>query len=159
MVDTNESTPEKELLALIQSGNPVKEIEIAALFEKLKPLDAESLTGSWRPGPYVETGHPGVQQLKEAKFDGKDFYSEDNVQPVMCLNDKGERVFNEQYGYASLRKVEYRGVLSTAMIYDTHPIIDHFRYLTDDYVFGAMDTKMFPKEAGMLYFCLKKAKL
>ncbi|KAI8140758.1 hypothetical protein BJV82DRAFT_580796 [Fennellomyces sp. T-0311] len=159
MVNNNTpSTPEEQFLALTKDGNPVKEEEIAAIFEKLKPVDVETMIGSWRPGPYIETGHPGIQQLKDTGFNGKDFYSEDHVEPVMILNEDGKRVRFEQYGYAVLRRVEFRGVLSTAMIYDTQPIIDHFRHVSEDIVVGAMDTKMFPKEAGMFYFALKRHK-
>jgi len=42
---------------------------------------------------------------------------------------------------ARLRRVEYRGVVSTAMIYDDLPIIDTFRKLDDDVLLGAMDLR------------------
>lgn len=40
---------------------------------------------------------------------------------------------------ARLRDIEYRGVTSAAMIYDRQPIIDHFRALHADILFGVMD--------------------
>lgn len=40
------------------------------------------------------------------------------------------------------------------MVYDVHPIIDHFRYLNDDLIAGAMDAKSIPGE--IFYFYLYK---
>lgn len=52
-----------------------------------------------------------------------------------------------------LREVRFRDLVSTAMIYDKHPIIDHFRYVNDKLIAGAMDTSAFG-EAGTYYFYL-----
>lgn len=51
----------------------------------------------------------------------------------------------------------FRGVVSTTMIYDIKPIFDHFRYVNEDLVMGAMDCpKLFPKELGTFYFYVTK---
>ena len=42
---------------------------------------------------------------------------------------------------ARLRGVTYRGVLSTALVYDDLPVIDVFRALDDDAVIGVMDAR------------------
>ena len=42
------------------------------------------------------------------------------------------------------------------MIYDQFPIIDHFRYVDNDTVAGAMDTKQYGTEVH--YFFLKRIK-
>ncbi|MEU7764631.1 DUF4334 domain-containing protein [Nocardia sp. NPDC049190] len=42
---------------------------------------------------------------------------------------------------ARLRHVEYRGVTSTAMVYDHLPIIDHFRRADEHTVLGVMDMR------------------
>ncbi|MET8799920.1 DUF4334 domain-containing protein [Nocardia sp. NPDC004568] len=42
---------------------------------------------------------------------------------------------------ARLRDIEYRGVVSAAMVYDHLPIIDHFRRLDDDRLLGVMDMR------------------
>lgn len=49
----------------------------------------------------------------------------------------------------------FRGVASAAMIYDTKPIFDHFRYVNEDMVLGAMDC---PKVMGpqTYYFYLTR---
>ena len=54
-----------------------------------------------------------------------------------------------------LREVKFRGVVSAAMVYDLHPIIDHFRLVTPTMVAGAMDTKV-GGELGTYYFYLTK---
>ncbi|WP_280472448.1 DUF4334 domain-containing protein [Nocardia cyriacigeorgica] len=42
---------------------------------------------------------------------------------------------------ARLRDIEYRGVVSAAMVYDHLPIIDHFRRLDEDALLGVMDMR------------------
>ncbi|MGW0251454.1 DUF4334 domain-containing protein [Nocardia goodfellowii] len=42
---------------------------------------------------------------------------------------------------ARLRGIEYRGVLSAAMVYDHLPIIDHFRRVDPDTLLGVMDLR------------------
>jgi hypothetical protein len=48
---------------------------------------------------------------------------------------------------ARLRNLEYRGVVSAAMIYDAHPIIDVFRRLDEHTLLGAMDRRDDPRPA------------
>ena len=42
---------------------------------------------------------------------------------------------------ARLRDIEYRGVVSAAMVYDHQPIIDHFRRVDDTTLLGVMDMR------------------
>lgn len=42
---------------------------------------------------------------------------------------------------ARLRDIEYRGVVSAAMVYDHLPIIDHFRRLDENSLLGVMDMR------------------
>jgi hypothetical protein len=51
---------------------------------------------------------------------------------------------------ARLRMVEYRGVVSAAMLYDELPIIDCFRRISDDQVLGLMDEKGTPEPYAFL---------
>ena len=44
-------------------------------------------------------------------------------------------------GNARIREVRYRNKVSTAMIYNYLPIIDHFRRVDDNTLMGAMDLK------------------
>ena len=54
---------------------------------------------------------------------------------------------------ASLRLMVHRGVLTATMIYDRHPIFDHFCKITGDLVLGVMDRK---GDASPLYFYLRR---
>ena len=44
----------------------------------------------------------------------------------------------------------YRGVVTATMVYDRHPIFDHFRRIADDRVLGVMDRK--GDEAPLFFF-------
>ncbi|WP_280399684.1 DUF4334 domain-containing protein [Nocardia carnea] len=46
---------------------------------------------------------------------------------------------------ARLRDIEYRGVVSAAMVYDHLPIIDHFRRVDDQTLLGVMDMRGLPE--------------
>ena len=45
---------------------------------------------------------------------------------------------------ARLRQVTHRGVVTAAMVYDSLPIIDVFRKVSDDVRLGAMDMRGLP---------------
>ncbi|KAI9261595.1 hypothetical protein BDA99DRAFT_560452 [Phascolomyces articulosus] len=156
------NTIEEQVITLIHSNKPVKETDIEALYDQLKPVDIQLFLdqgGSWKPGPFIETGHPGNDNMKALKWNGKDFESIDHVKPFMYITEEGQRINNDEIGFAVLRRMEYRGVVSTAMIYDKQPIIDYFRYVNDDLLLGAMDTKVMPKDdMGTLYFTIQRFK-
>ncbi|KAL8833144.1 MAG: hypothetical protein Q9170_004476 [Blastenia crenularia] len=135
-------------MSQIKKGGPVSEAEVEKLYNALKPLPSpEFLFGSWGGGGF-DTGHEGYAGLARTRWDGKDFRSVDDVDPIMVLDDKDSRVWSEEWGHASLREMVFRGVTSTAMIYDNKPIFDHFRFVKDDLVMGAMDC---PKFMGRKY--------
>lgn len=52
----------------------------------------------------------------------------------------------------------YRGVASAAMIYDDKPIFDHFRYVNEDTVLGAMDCPKIMGKESTYYFFLTRRK-
>jgi hypothetical protein len=53
----------------------------------------------------------------------------------------------------------FRGVVSTAMIYDNKPIFDHFRYVNENTVAGVMDApKVMGTQNGFYYFFLTRRK-
>ncbi|KAJ5885410.1 hypothetical protein N7495_009920, partial [Penicillium taxi] len=145
-------TPEQEFAELIKRDNVGSE-ELFAAYDKLAPIPIDKVVGSWKGGS-VNTGHPTQEILKSMSWAGKDFHSSENVDPIMIYNAEGERVWESKWGHARLRQVEFRGKVSTAMIYDDHPIIDYFRYVNDDLIAGAMDAKTFP--GGTYFFYLHK---
>ncbi|KAL8801695.1 MAG: hypothetical protein Q9182_004289 [Xanthomendoza sp. 2 TL-2023] len=152
-------TPEEQALSYIKSASELSETDAGRLFDSLQPLTSrEFLVGSWDGGGF-QTGHPGLKALKETKWAGKDFRGVDDVDPIMTFDDKGGRFWNEEWGHASLREMVYRGKSSVAMIYDTKPIFDHFRKVSEDIVMGAMDAPKLPVMGETtFYFYLKKRK-
>lgn len=63
--------------------------------------------------------------------------------------------FKTKESKARLRQVKYRGKVSAAMVYDGVPIIDNFRKLDEDTVFGVMDIKGDLNQMGY-FFILKR---
>ncbi|KAL9008838.1 MAG: hypothetical protein Q9173_006079 [Seirophora scorigena] len=152
------NTAEQQVVTLIKKGGPVAEAEVEKVFNALQPLPSrEFLFGSWGGGGF-DTGHEGYAGLVKARWAGKDFRGVDDVDPIMVFDERDRRVWNEDWGRASLREMVFRGVTSTAMIYDIKPIFDHFRWVNEDLVMGAMDyPKMYGTEST-LYFYLTRRK-
>ena len=110
----------------VSAGSPAPVDEVLDLFDRLPTVSEVELVGEWN-GAVVPTGHPGEQQLGALRWVGKTFRSRDDVDPIVCHNDTGAREANPVLGAASIRMVEYRGVVTATMVYDRHPIFDHFR--------------------------------
>lgn len=49
----------------------------------------------------------------------------------------------------------FEGTISTTMIYDDRPVLDHFRFVNDDLMAGVMERKALGN-AGAFYFYLKR---
>ena len=128
--------------------------EALAFFDALEPVAVEAMLGSWEGG-IVATGHPGEAQLDQLAWAGKDSRAADDVDPIVSRGPDGERVANDILGAASLRAVEYRGVVTATMVYDRHPIFDHFRRVSDDVVIGVMDRK--GEEHPLVFFLRRRA--
>lgn len=126
--------------------------DLDALFDTLPPVAEDFLLGDWVGGVF-DTGHPGEQQLPAMRWAGKCFRSRNDVDPIVSLGAEGQRAANPVMGTASLRCVEYRGVVTATMVYDRHPIFDHFRAVDANTVLGVMDRK---GEAMPLYFYLRR---
>jgi len=141
-------------ISLTKRDGKIGESEVEKVFGDLEPVPPEAMLGEWLGGS-LDTGHPGNEKNKELRWAGKAFRSVDDVDPMVVYNDEGKRVWMESIGSARLREVKYRGTVSTAMIYNSHPIIDNFRRVTDDLVAGAMDTPLM-KEGGVMYFYLTR---
>lgn len=127
--------------------------ELHQLFDSLPVVDCEFMLGDWRGGCF-NTGHRGEKMLAKLGWGGKRFTALNDVNPIMSVDDNDSLQVNDVMGTASLRKVEYRGQVTATMVYDQHPIFDHFRKIDDNQVLGVMDSKgdEFP-----LYFYLRRA--
>ncbi|CAI7591719.1 unnamed protein product [Penicillium viridicatum] len=147
------SAPKDQFAALVAKGGKLNEADIEAVYNKLPALPIDFLREEWKGGSF-DTGHPGHTQLLSMNWLGKTFHSTESVDPIVVSKD-GKRVCDENWGHAVLREIRFRELVSTAMIYDKHPIIDHFRYVNDNLIAGAMDTSSFG-DAGTYYFYLYK---
>ncbi|KAJ5638204.1 hypothetical protein N7490_008083 [Penicillium lividum] len=131
-------------IAFTQKKGKITEDEAATIFNDLPPVHPDS-----------DTGHPGVEAKKETRWAGKSFVSVDDVKPMMVFDESGNRVWREDIGGARVREIKYNGIVSSAMIYNKQPIIDHFRKVNDTMVAGVMDTPLMPG-AGNYYFYLTR---
>ena len=123
------------------------------LFAGLEAVEIKEMTGHWRGG-FFSTGNRMEILLKGFpffKWYGKNFLSQNNVQ-ALIFSFFGIK-FNIPFGTAVLRKTEFRNKISTAMIYNYLPIIDNFRKVDEDTVFGIMEIK---GKIGV-YFYLERA--
>lgn len=114
--------------------------DLEALFDALPAVVEDFMIGEWDGGVFV-TGHPGEQQLGSMRWIGKTFRTRNDVDPIVSRGPDGGRIANPVMGAASLRRVEYRGVVTATMVYDKHPVFDHFRQVDEDTVLGVMDRK------------------
>ena len=84
---------------LTQINGPVSESDLAAVFDQLPPATAASMLGKWKGGSF-NTGHPTHKILDTVAWAGKDFRSEDDVDPIMIWDGQGERTWLSEYGHA-----------------------------------------------------------
>ncbi|MYM63439.1 DUF4334 domain-containing protein [Pseudomaricurvus sp. HS19] len=126
--------------------------ELLAFFDTLEPIPAEFMLGQWR-GEVLLSGHPGEPQLQGLNWVGKHFHSVNHVDPIISADASGARVVNPVLGTASLREVVFRGQPTATMVYDQHPVFDHFRKIDDERVLGVMDRK---GDNALLFFCLQR---
>jgi hypothetical protein len=113
---------------------------VLELFDDLPAVDPEEMRGDW-DGNVVSTGHPGERQLDGLRWAGKTFRGPDDVDAIVVFDDSGARRPSDVMGAATLRRVEFRGVSTATMVYDRHPIFDHFRRVDEGELLGIMARK------------------
>ena len=143
-----------QLKSLLDYPETLPIAELHAVYDQLAAVHCEELLGDWRGGCF-NTGHRGEALLHKLGWAGKRFTSINDVNPIMGLSRDGELEVNDVMDTASLRPVEYRGVVTATMIYDQHPIFDHFRRLSDTELLGVMDRK---GDDRPLYFYLSRSR-
>ncbi|WP_030163881.1 DUF4334 domain-containing protein [Spirillospora albida] len=137
-----------DVLELIRGGSASGE----KVFAELGAVAPDAMLGTWRGGLF-DGSEPMAARLVKMRWYGKRFNDAENVEPLLCLDDKDEIHSFDGMGMARLREMSHRGLVSAAMVYDTQPIIDHFRRIDDDHVMGAMDAK---GVGSVLYFHLTR---
>jgi hypothetical protein len=148
-----EGIQHEKLRALIERDGESDVETMHAIYDGLAAIDETAfLHGEWAGG-VIRTGHPGESQLGALGWVGKNFNSDDDVDPIVVRGKDGRREASGVLGKASLRVVRHRGAATATMVYDKHPIFDHFRKVDDDLVLGVMDRK---GEAQPLFFWLAR---
>ncbi len=130
----------KATLERLQADPRADDATLLAYFDGLPAAKESDMIGEWRGG-ILSREHPAEMQLGALRWDGKRFVDRDQVYPIISRDNDGNRVVNDALGTASLREVVFRGVCTATMVYDTHPVFDHFRRVDDDRVVGVMDRK------------------
>jgi hypothetical protein len=121
-------------------------------YDSLEPIPIEFMLGDW-DGGVLATGHEGELQMSLVHWVGKTFHSRNDVDPMITQEPGKERFANPILGKATLRMVEFRGRSTATMVYDKHPIFDHFCKIGDDLVMGVMDRK---GDENLLFFYLRR---
>jgi hypothetical protein len=143
---------EIRLQAFIDAESELSPAALLEYYDTLAPIDTAFMIGDW-DGDVLATGHDGERQMTLLRWVGKTFHDRDNVDPMVCCNAEGVREANPILGQATLRMVEFRGVVTATMVYDKHPIFDHFRKITDNLVMGVMDRK---RDSAPLFFYMRR---
>lgn len=144
--------------AFKQRTDTIADAELDEFWATLPPATLEQMIGEWRGGEFV-TGHKMNGLLEKARWFGKTFRSVTDVQPLVCLDEDGNKFSNVQLGKgeASLWNEEFRGEVVATMVYDGQPTHDHFKRVDDDTVMGIMNGKAGVLDNGRyFYFYLER---
>lgn len=141
----------KERTALIPDA------ELDDFWATLAPVSVDEMLGEWSGGGF-NTGHPVSALLEKARWFGKNMTSATEVQPLVCLDDDGNKFNNVKLakGEASLWMEEFRGELTATMVYDGQPIHDHFKKIDASAVMGIMNGKAGLVDGRYGYFYLER---
>lgn len=126
--------------------------QVQQWFAGLPAAESAELLGDWQGG-LIATGHAGEGQLDSMGWVGKRFNSVDDVNPLIVHDQDGQRVVSEAMGKATLKMIRVDGTVSATMVYDKHPIFDHFRALDENTLIGRMDAK---GDSSPLFFYLER---
>jgi Domain of unknown function (DUF4334)/GXWXG protein len=132
---------ESDLLGIIHSGKACPAATLMPLFERLEPISAEFMIGTWRGGKFDGGADPDP-----INWYGKRFASASHVEPLLCRKEDGSIYSYDNLGLAQLREVAFGGKVSASLIYDKQPIMDYFRKVTKDIVIGLGDIKGRPTD-------------
>lgn len=151
----------KLFIELKQRTDRIPDAELDEFWATLPPATIDDLLGEWSGGEF-NTGHPMNGLLARAKWFGKRFASAADVQPLICLDDDGNRFSNVKLGNgeASLWMEEFRAEVTATMVYDGQPTHDHFKKIDANAVMGIMNGKKVVHfsdgQARYFYFYLER---
>lgn len=135
----------------------IPDAELDDFWATLQPATIDGMLGEWKGGEFV-TGHPMNGQPEKSRWYGKTFKSVFDVQPLVCLDDDGNKFSNVPLGKgeASLWLEEFRGEITATMVYDGQPVHDHFKKVDDTAVLGIMNGKGVVHDGRYFYFYLER---
>ena len=145
-------TLEDRFRQLLDGDEPPSVGDLAALYDASEPIDFAFLLGEWNGGTFGH-GHPLEPYLASIGWAGKAFRAPDDVDPIVCFAENGDRVANAAAGTAHLELCVDRGSQTVSMVYDSRPMRDHFRRISDRIVVGVMEEE---GGRGPLYFYLAR---
>jgi hypothetical protein len=147
----------KKFTAFKERSGDIADAEIDEFWSELPPTTIEDMIGEWKGGEF-QTGHKMNGQLEKARWYGKTFTSASEVQPLVCLDDDGNKFSNVEMGKgeASLWLDDFRGEVTASMVYDGQPVHDHFKKIDDDAVMGIMNGKGVLDNGRYYYFYLER---
>lgn len=90
----------EKYVSLTKSKESLNPGTIHTVFNQLSPAEPSQLLGSWNGG-FFDTGHHVGEFLKEIKWIGKDFFSIEDVDPVIVEKD-GQRSSWGKWGRATV---------------------------------------------------------
>lgn len=138
-------------------ADPIPDAELDDFWATLTPATIDEMIGEWAGGEFV-TGHRMNGLLAKAKWFGKTFISPADVQPLVCIDENGEKFSNVKLskGEASLWMEQFRGEVTATMVYDGQPTHDHFKTIDADTVMGIMNGKGVLDNGRYFYFFLER---
>ena len=123
---------------LVNKAGDLSFDELDQFFESLDPVDIEDTLGFWKGG-YLKGWEIFFRNYFIFHWFGKNFISADKIR-AQVWSILGFKI-SFGIGNSRLRRVEFRDKVSTALIYNYLPIIDHFRKVDDDILMGIMEIK------------------
>lgn len=148
----------REMFDGFRQRSQIPDAELDQFWDRLAPANTDFMLGEWAGGEFV-TGHKMNGLLEKARWFGKTFKSAMDVQPLVCLDENGEKFSNVKLGNgeASLWMEEFRGEVTATMVYDGQPTHDHFKVVDENTVMGIMDGKGQVLDNGRyFYFYLQR---
>ncbi|MEM6106148.1 DUF4334 domain-containing protein [Mycobacterium sp. 050272] len=141
----------------LKDRTDVTDAELDDFWATLEPATLDEMIGEWKGGDFP-TGHRANGMLEKLRWFGKNFKSISDCQPLVCLDDDGNKYSNVERmnGEASLWLEDFRGEVTATMVYDGAPVHDHFKKIDDQAVMGIMNGKGVLDNGRHYYFYLER---
>lgn len=135
----------------------IADAELDDFWATPEPATIDEMIGEWKGGGF-DNGHRINALLPRAHWFGKTFSSPTDVQPLVCLDENGDKFSNTELGKgeASLWMEEFRGEVTATMVYDGRAIHDHFKKIDDTAMMGIMNGKAGLDNGRCGYFYLER---